>query len=130
MWCCSVALYCCGGSVFICNPCHNIGPTAKPKNCHGKNCPLKLPHPLAGRNPKISAFPLGCSLCRSNHLEAYDIAQAAMSELTPAERKELLRGANKTIDAKFEVPRGVVYGGKKGKKRPNKALQQRHRTRS
>ena len=119
MWCCSVALYCCGGSLFFCDPCHNLGMRAKVQNCYGKNCPLKLPHPLAGPDPKKSAFPLGCSLCRSEHLEAYDIAQAAMTELTKEERKELLKGSKKGIDANFIVPKGFVYGGKKGKRPPD-----------
>ena len=78
MYCCRVALFsCCGGTKWFCDPCHRDPYKAmrNPKNCNGKNCPLKIPHPPASNNFKKSAFPLGCSICRSEHLEEYDQAQ-------------------------------------------------------
>ena len=36
----------------------------------GLDCPLGLAkHPVASDDTSKGAFPLGCSLCRSNHLE-------------------------------------------------------------
>jgi len=72
MFCCSVALFFCGGvGWWFCDRCHSNGGKFI-KDCKGKNCPLKVLHPPAGRDPKKSSFPLGCSLCRSEHLEEYD----------------------------------------------------------
>lgn len=61
-YCCSVALFFCGGKTHYCDSCHNdaIAKRLKNKDCHGKDCPLGVKHPPAG-----SEFALGCGLCRS-----------------------------------------------------------------
>ena len=68
MFCCSVALFNCGGKMWFCDRCHDEG-GRKLRDCKGINCPLKVHHPPADRDVKKSGFPLGCSLCRSEHLE-------------------------------------------------------------
>jgi len=62
-YCCSVALWFCGGNTHYCDPCHNdaIARRLKHKDCNGVNCPLGVKHPPAG-----TEFALGCGLCRSN----------------------------------------------------------------
>ena len=75
MHCCSIAVYLCSGHKWFCEACHSgAGPDRKnPPKCRGgANCPLKVAHPPAGENHKKSAFPLGCSICRSEKLEQYD----------------------------------------------------------
>ena len=74
IFCCSVALFLCGGVTWFCDRCHNeaIARKQKVRDCFGKNCPLKVPHPRANKDAKKSSFPLGCSLCRSEHLEDFD----------------------------------------------------------
>jgi len=49
-YCCSVALFFCGGNTHYCDPCHNdaIARRLKTKDCHGKNCPLGVKHPPGG----------------------------------------------------------------------------------
>ena len=48
----------------------NGGPSAQTKCIGGEDCPLGLAaHPPASENPKLSRFPLGCSLCRSENLD-------------------------------------------------------------
>ena len=74
MFCCSIALfYCSGGTGDYCTPCHNDAMAGKRKvqtNCTGgKDCKLGLDrHPKADANPNKGKYPLGCSLCRSEHL--------------------------------------------------------------
>lgn len=75
MTCCNIALFVCfGGTGHYCTPCHNdvmAGLLKGPKTeCQGgDDCPLGVPkHPLGGRDPNKSRFPLGCSLCRSEKL--------------------------------------------------------------
>lgn len=68
MFCCSVALFNCGGKMWFCDRCHDEGGRIL-RDCKGINCPLKVHHPPADRDVKKSGFPLGCSLCRSEHLE-------------------------------------------------------------
>ena len=80
MYCCSVALFNCGGNQWYCDACHDAR-VKVPKDCKGKNCPLGIPHPPPGHIAAKSAFPLGCSICRSEHLEEYDRAQAAIKVL-------------------------------------------------
>ena len=69
-----------------------------------------MPHPRAGRDIKKSAFPLGCSLCRSEHLEEYDAAQEQIRKLLEDEG----------IDAFLKMDRSLHEtvklggGGKKG----------------
>ena len=84
MYCCSVALFNCHGKYFFCDRCHNeCG--RKIRDCKGKNCPLNTPHPPAGPDIKKSGFPLGCSICRSEHLEEYDAAQAMIKKMVAEE---------------------------------------------
>ena len=49
-FCCSVALFFCGGKDHYCDPCHNdaIARRLKHKDCKGVNCPLGVKHPPAG----------------------------------------------------------------------------------
>ena len=61
------------------------GRKLKVKDCFGKNCPLNIPHPRAGHDIKKSGFPLGCSLCRSEHLEEYDAAQEQIRKMLEEE---------------------------------------------
>ena len=75
MFCCSVAVYLCGGKTWFCEECHQDAKRVMnqpPKDCKGVDCPLGVKHPPAGPDNKISAFPLGCSICRSENLEAYN----------------------------------------------------------
>ena len=76
MYCCSVAMFiCASGRYYFCQPCHNDimnggKHKAQTKCIGGADCPLGVySHPEAGDDPKKAAFALGCSLCRSNHLE-------------------------------------------------------------
>ena len=73
MYCCSTALFCCFGTHYMCNPCHDeYNRTLNPplKDCHGINCPLGIPHPPPSKNPRAGGvFPLGCGICRSEKLE-------------------------------------------------------------
>ena len=69
-YCCSVALFFCGGNTHYCDPCHNdaIARRLKTKDCHGQNCPLGVKHPPGGQE-----FALGCGLCRSNKINELSI---------------------------------------------------------
>ena len=72
MYCCSVALFHCGGNLYMCKPCHDIFPNAPVKNCNGHDCPLGIAHPPPSKdwNPgNCGAYPLGCGICRSEKLE-------------------------------------------------------------
>ena len=72
MWCCSEALFrCCGNNYYFCEECHDVG--KKWEDCKGVNCPLGVPHPPIGDNKMISAMPLGCSVCRSEAIEKYNV---------------------------------------------------------
>ena len=117
MYCCSIATFNCGGVRWFCTPCHDDAGRAirNPKNCHGKNCPLKIPHPPASDDHRKSAFPLGCSICRSEHLEEYDAAQAAIAELIGEERIKFVK-ADRMLHKSVELMGGGK--GKKGKKAP------------
>jgi len=88
MFCCSIALfYCEGGRGHYCTPCHNDAMAgkkgAKSKCVGGDRCPLGMPkHPVASCDPKLSAYPLGCSLCRSEKLAMIannDLASAGVN---------------------------------------------------
>ena len=71
MYCCNVALFCCFGTHYMCNPCHdeyNRTSNPKLKDCGGVNCPLGIPHPPASSDPKKGRFPLGCGICRSEKI--------------------------------------------------------------
>ena len=78
----------------------------------GKNCPLHMPHPRAGGDAKKSAFPLGCSICRSEHLTEYDQAQAAISEMIEEEKQDFFH-IDRTLHSSFQL--GGKKGGKGGK---------------
>ena len=74
MLCCSPALFCCFGTHYFCNACHDEfnrtrrNPTLK--DCKGINCPLGMAHPPPSLNPREGGvFPLGCGICRSEKLE-------------------------------------------------------------
>merc|ERR1712196_452167 len=66
-YCCSIAIWFCGGTTHYCDPCHSNhnGILHKKKHqlpkCKGKKfCPLKIDH------PHFEEFNLGCGLCRHN----------------------------------------------------------------
>ena len=85
MYCCSVALFSChAGKLWFCDRCHNEG-GKKIRDCNGINCPLKIHHPPASKDVNKSAFPLGCSLCRSEHLEEFDEAQMIIRSMMDEE---------------------------------------------
>ena len=94
MFCCSVAVYSCkGGQLWFCEECHRnakglvMNPKAG-KNCKGSDCPLKVHHPPPGNDASKSAFPLGCSICRAEHLQKYDEAQALMRGMDEEEKAD------------------------------------------
>lgn len=72
-YCCSVALFHCGGNFYFCDPCHAEycanGCKVELKDCGGVNCPLGVRHPPADNDPNQSVFPLGCGLCRTEELD-------------------------------------------------------------
>ena len=72
-FCCSTALFCCFGTTYFCNPCHEeYNRTLNPplKDCNGIDCPLGIAHPPPNADPtKGGVFPLGCGICRSEKLE-------------------------------------------------------------
>lgn len=67
-FCCSVAVWFCGGTTHYCDPCHSGGPhPGKPPLCLGKDrCPLKVNHPPNGKQE----FALGCGMCGNMKDEA------------------------------------------------------------
>ena len=73
MYCCSTALFCCFGTHYMCNPCHDeYNRTLNPplKDCNGIDCPLGIAHPPPSKNPREGGvFPLGCGICRSKKIE-------------------------------------------------------------
>ena len=81
MFCCSIATFSCGGALWFCTPCHDDRGRKDKPDCKGNfaKCPLKMQHPPHGDNPRKNAFPLGCSLCRMEHLKQFDEAQAAIA---------------------------------------------------
>ena len=72
-FCCSTALFCCFGTHYFCEPCHDeYNRTMRPplKDCGGINCPLGIAHPAPNADPrKGGVFPLGCGICRSEKME-------------------------------------------------------------
>ena len=67
IYCCSVAVFHCFGTHYMCNRCHTgwNGNGPEPRDCHGVDCPLGIAHPPASRNPREASFALGCGICRS-----------------------------------------------------------------
>ena len=118
MYCCSVALFNCGGTRWYCNRCHNEG-HPKLRDCNGKNCPLKIHHPPAGYDVKKSGFPLGCSLCRSEHLLEYDAAQDEIRKLINEEDGALVMA---DIDRMPHASLKLTGGKGKKKKGPAKKM--------
>ena len=51
------------------------------QDCHGHNCPLGVAHPPAGQDPAISAYPLGCGLCRAERMAAKKVDGVFMQEV-------------------------------------------------
>jgi len=85
MYCCSVALYHCFGTTYFCDRCHDEFcnfEKVKVRDCNGQNCPLGVPHPKGGSNYKITAFPLGCGLCRSEKLKGIDASAHLIQEIS------------------------------------------------
>ena len=110
MYCCSVALFNCGGTRWFCDRCHNEGGRTL-RDCKGTNCPLKIHHPPAGNDFKKSAFALGCSICRSEHLKQFDEAQAAIAGMLEEEKLDYLH-----MDRSLHKTAKPLVGGK-GKKK-------------
>ena len=69
MYCCAVASFKCFGTHYMCTPCHSKYPNIPLKDCGGVNCPLGIAHPPASADHKLSVFPLGCGICRSEKTE-------------------------------------------------------------
>ena len=81
-----------------------------------------MPHPRAGKDAKKSAFPLGCSICRSDHLIEYDQAQAAIAEMMEGEKQDFFQ-IDRTLHASSTQVSKKGKGGKgkgKGKAPPAK----------
>ena len=79
MFCCSEALFVCGGgSAYYCEHCHDVG--RKFEDCKGKNCPLGILHPPPSANVKLSAMPLGCSACRADRINQFSVAEVDDTE--------------------------------------------------
>ena len=73
-YCCSIAVFCCFGTTYFCEPCHNAYNgdhiNQRVHDCHGIDCPLGIPHPPPnGDFRKGGVFPLGCGICRSEKIE-------------------------------------------------------------
>jgi len=87
MYCCSTALFCCFGTHYMCEPCHdeyNRSMNPPLKDCHGKNCPLGIAHPPPSKDPRQGGvFPLGCGICRSEKLEM--LAKREIKQVSSAE---------------------------------------------
>ena len=82
-YCCSVAMWHCFGTTYMCDKCHSTDPYGgKLHDCGGKNCPLGMPHPPADKDPKKSTFPLGCGLCRSDRLAELRQNNSLVQEVT------------------------------------------------
>ena len=108
MFCCSIAVFHCFGTHYMCDKCHtgyaNDGPA--PKDCHGVNCPLGIAHPPASKNPRESNFALGCGICRSEKTNA--LKPSAVMQVMTAEN--LPKAHNQQAnDAAPKRLNGVVY---------------------
>ena len=88
-FCCSVALFCCFGTHYMCESCHdNYDEENMPlHDCNGIDCPLGIPHPPPHQDPKQGGvFPLGCGICRSEKMELLknrDVQQVISAENQP-----------------------------------------------
>ena len=110
IFCCSIALFFCGGNRWFCDRCHSKT-GQKVRDCGGKNCPLKIHHPPADADGRKSAFPLGCSLCRSDHLLEYDAAQDEIRKLIDEEGSSIMFDIDRVPHATL----GITGGKKKGR---------------
>ena len=63
------------------------GPT---EDCGGVNCPLGVPHPPPCNDPKKSAYPLGCSLCRVKTNKNYQGTGLAIEEVKVDEERKTM----------------------------------------
>ena len=94
MRCCSMAVFFCGGGSYtFCTPCHNDAMAGKhtiTNTCTGgPNCPLGLPfHPAASTETK-SCFPMGCGICRSEHMEMIETNENAGAMVRLETRKDM-----------------------------------------
>ena len=118
-FCCSIALFFCGGNRYFCTPCHNDAMNggkakAKSKCTGGKNCPLGIPeHPKAGSN-----FVIGCSLCRSNNLDFLEERKDAQSGINLEARADMIKRFDhvKGRELKFENENKVLKDDDKKKR--------------
>ena len=60
------------------------------EDCGGVNCPLGVPHPRPCNDPKKSAYPLGCSLCRVKTNSNFQGAALAIEEVKLEEEKKMV----------------------------------------
>ena len=67
-YCCSIALFKCFGTTYMCNYCHDRWQNPDLRDCGGVNCPLGVKHPPPSKDYKKAYFALGCSLCRSEKI--------------------------------------------------------------
>ena len=70
-----------------------------------------MPHPPAGHDHRKSAFALGCSLCRSDHLKDFDEAQAAIAAMIGEEKVKFVTSDRMLHNSV------IIVGGKGGKKK-------------
>ena len=89
-FCCSVALFCCFGTHYMCESCHDNYDEEENMplhDCNGIDCPLGIPHPPPHQDPKQGGvFPLGCGICRSEKMELLknrDVQQVISAENQP-----------------------------------------------
>eukprot|EP00931_Biecheleriopsis_adriatica_P093973 TRINITY_DN67688_c0_g1_i1.p1 TRINITY_DN67688_c0_g1~~TRINITY_DN67688_c0_g1_i1.p1 ORF type:complete len:507 (+),score=92.97 TRINITY_DN67688_c0_g1_i1:52-1521(+) len=60
-FCCSEALFKCGGNIMYCQACHTP-PTGKVKPCDPSTCPLRGQHPQG----RTHQWMMGCAACRAD----------------------------------------------------------------
>ena len=88
-FCCSVALFCCFGTHYMCESCHDNYDEENMTlhDCNGIDCPLGIPHPPPHQDPRQGGvFPLGCGICRSEKMELLknrDVQQVISAENQP-----------------------------------------------
>ena len=66
--------------------------TVKSKCVGGKRCPLGVPkHPKASGDSKMSVYPLGCSLCRSEKLAMIADNDMATAGVNIEQRTDMIK---------------------------------------
>ena len=88
--CCREALYFCFGTTYFCKYHHDENMHGPAEDCGGVNCPLGVPHPRPCDDPKKSAYPLGCSLCRVKTNSNFQGAALAIEEVKLEEEKKMV----------------------------------------